>query len=134
MSSPSANNFHRSSSRIDRLSKPLARLQKPLVRPNAILRKVDNQIPRCKKGLNFFKKEIKVVNPPPQLAKTESGVTRAALKYEASENIKRLAKHRPTLRVVDDKKSFSVAPSSLNYKPSLRIDQLSKPRIRVMKK
>ncbi|KAL4148424.1 hypothetical protein QTP88_002669 [Uroleucon formosanum] len=120
------------SSRIDNLAKPLARLRKPSIRLNTVFRGVDNQIPWSIKGPNFPNEKHQVVNhqPPPR---TKTGVSQAALKYEASEHIKQLAKHRPKPKVGDENKCFLVKPLSLIYKPSPRIQQLSKPRIRVVK-
>jgi len=92
---------------------------------------VDPQIPWCKKGPNAPNNQVKVINTttqPSPISKT--GVSRAALKYEPSDNIKRLAKHRIIPKVEDDKQCFSVKPLSLIYKPSPRINQLSMPRIR----
>ncbi|XP_060879634.1 uncharacterized protein LOC132951729 isoform X2 [Metopolophium dirhodum] len=126
---------YRPSSRIDSLAKPLARLRKPSIRLSAVFRGVDHQIPWCKKGPNVPNDKPQVVcgHPPPLPQRNKTGVSRAALKYEASEHIKRLAKHRPTPKVDDEKKCFMVKPLSLIYKPSLRIQQLSKPRIREVK-
>jgi len=100
---------------------------------------VDNQIPWSKKGPNVPNEKPKVVirQTPPLPApptRTKTGVSQAALKYEASEHIKRLAKHRPKPNAEDENKCFSVKPLSLIYKPSLRIQQLSKPRIHTVKK
>ncbi|CAI6368165.1 unnamed protein product [Macrosiphum euphorbiae] len=131
---PSTGSYRRywPSSRIDDLAKPLARWRKPSIRPKAFFREVDHQIPWCKKGPNVPKEKPQVVcvQQPPLPPRKNTGVSRAALKYEASEHIKQLAKHRPTPKVDDEKKCFTVKPLSLIYKPSLRILQLSKPRIR----
>ncbi|XP_015367292.1 PREDICTED: uncharacterized protein LOC107164110 [Diuraphis noxia] len=121
---------HRSSSRIERLAKPLARFAKPSNRLSAVFRETDHQIPRSVKGPYVAKGRNQVVRPPPRTKTTTTGVSRAALKYEASDHIKRLAKHRPMPKADDQNKYFSVKPLSLVYKPSLRIQQLSKPRIR----
>ncbi|KAF0757918.1 Uncharacterized protein FWK35_00020705 [Aphis craccivora] len=123
--------LYRPSSRIERLSMPLARWRKPLVRLVAVSKKVDPQIPWCKKGPNAPNNQVKVINPKTQpSAITKTGVSPAALKYEPSDNIKRLAKHRKILKVDDDKQCFSVKPLSLMYKPSPRINQLAMPKIR----
>ncbi|XP_025192108.1 uncharacterized protein LOC112592300 [Melanaphis sacchari] len=120
------------SSRIERLAEPLARWRKPLIRVNVVFQEIDHQILWYKKTPSSFDKKIIVIHTPPQHTKTESGVSRAALKYEASENIRRLAKPR-SIPKTDDEKCSSVKSSSLVYKPSLRILQLSKPRTRVVK-
>ncbi|XP_022161003.1 uncharacterized protein LOC111027087 [Myzus persicae] len=123
---------YRPSSRIDSLAKPLARLRKPSIRLSAVFREVDPQIPWSKKGPKVQNEKPQVVIPtqPPLPPRTKTGVSRAALKYEASEHIKQLAKHRSKPKVEDENKCFLVKPSSLIYKPSLRIQQLSKPQIR----
>lgn len=89
---------------------------------------VNRKIPWCKKGPKAPNNKVQVIKPPPQPAKTKTGVSRAALKYEASDHIKRLAKQRPLPKNDDEKKFFSVKPLSLIYKPSPRIDELAKPR------
>ncbi|KAE9536521.1 hypothetical protein AGLY_007310 [Aphis glycines] len=123
--------LYRPSSRIERLAMPLPRWRKPLVRLAAVSKKVDPQIPWCKKGPNAPNNQVKVINPTNKpLAVTKTGVSPAALKYEPSDNIKRLAKHRRVHKADDDKQCFSVKPSSLIYQPSPRINQLSMPRIR----
>lgn len=93
----------------------------------------DHRIPwsRNRKIVAIGKNQV--VNPPPPpptRTKTSTGVARASLKYEASDHIKKLAKHRTMPKVVEEKNCFSVKPLSLAYKPSLRILELSKPRIR----
>ncbi|XP_025201826.1 uncharacterized protein LOC112599223 [Melanaphis sacchari] len=121
-----ASKLFRPSSRIERPAKPLARLRKPLIRVNAVYLHVDYQITWCNKGLDPPDTKIQVILcPSPQRATTETGISCAALKYEASENIKLLAKPRPIPKT-DDKKCFSVKPLSLTYKSSLRYLQLSK--------
>ncbi|CAI6368548.1 unnamed protein product [Macrosiphum euphorbiae] len=126
---------YRTSSRIDNLAKPLAGLQKPSVRPSAFLRGVDHQIPWCTKGPNVPNEKPQVVRgqQPPLPPRKNTGMSHAALMYETSEHIKRLVKDRTTPKVEDEKKCFTVKPLSLVYKPSIRIQQLSKPRIRQVK-
>ncbi|CAI6367605.1 unnamed protein product [Macrosiphum euphorbiae] len=63
--------------------------------------------------------EVNQLCQPPLPPRNKTEVSLAALKYEASEHIKRLAKHRPTPKVDDEKKCFMVKPLSLIYKPSL---------------
>ncbi|XP_003242536.1 uncharacterized protein LOC100573479 [Acyrthosiphon pisum] len=123
---------YQSSSRIESLAKPVARLRKPNIRLSTVFRGVDHQFPWCKKGPNVPNEKTQVAwsQLPPLPTTNKTGVSRAALKYEASEHIKRLAKPRPKAKVDDEKKCFMVKPLSLIYKPSLRIQQLSKPRIR----
>jgi len=95
---------------------------------------VNRKIPWCKKGPKAPDDKVHVIRPPPQPARTKTGVSRAALKYEATDHIKRLAKHRPIPKKDDDKKFFSVKPLSLIYKPSPRINELAKPRHSNVKK
>ncbi|XP_060860513.1 uncharacterized protein LOC132937920 [Metopolophium dirhodum] len=123
---------YRLSSRIDSLAKPLARLAKPLNRLSEVVRETDHRIPWSRNRPNVATGKNQVVNspaPPPPRIKTATGVACSSLNYKASDHIKKLAKHRPKPKVVDEKKCFSVKPLSLVYKPSLRILELSKPRI-----
>jgi len=93
----------------------------------------DHRIPWSRNRPNVATIKNQVVNssppPPPPRTKTSTGVACSSLKYKASDHIKELAKHRPKPKVVDEKNCFSVKPLSLVYKPSLRILELSKPRI-----
>lgn len=100
--------------------------------PSCYFAEADHRIPWSRNRPNVVNEKNQVVQPPPlpPQSKTSTGVSRAALKYEASDHIKRLAKHRSMPKAVDEKNCFSVKPLSLVYKPSLRILQLSKPRIR----
>ncbi|XP_025191894.1 testicular haploid expressed gene protein-like [Melanaphis sacchari] len=119
--------IYQPSLRIEQLAKPLARRRKPL-----IVKEVNSTIPWCIKGPDPLKRTMQVISPPPPRATTETGVSSSALRYEASENIKRLAKPRKIPKK-EDKECFTVVkPLLLNYKPSLRILQLAKPQ-RVMK-
>ncbi|KAE9532983.1 hypothetical protein AGLY_009411 [Aphis glycines] len=125
---------YRPSSRIERLAMPLPRWRKPQIRLRNVNKKVNRKIPWCKKGPKAPDDKVQVIRPPPLPARTKTGVSRAALKYEATDHIKRLAKHRPIPKKDDDKKFFSVKPLSLIYKPSPRINELAKPRHRNVKK
>jgi len=100
--------------------------------PTCCFTEADHRIPWSRSRPKVADGKSQVVHPPPipPRTKTSTGVPCAALKYEASDHIKQLAKHRPTTKAVDDKKCFLVKPLSLIYQPSLRILQLSKPRIR----
>ncbi|KAL4119400.1 hypothetical protein QTP88_012209 [Uroleucon formosanum] len=131
-SGPRTGAGYRLSSRIDSLAKPSARWAKPLIRKSAVCQEAEHRIPWSRNIPKVAKGKSQVVHPPPPppRTKTSTGVPCAALKYEASDHIKQLAKHRPMKKAVDEKKCFLVNPLSLVYQPSLRILQLSKPRIR----
>ncbi|XP_008185814.1 uncharacterized protein LOC100569815 [Acyrthosiphon pisum] len=131
-SGPRTDTSYQLSSRIESLAKPLARLAKPLNRLSEVVRETDHRIPWSRNHPNVATGKNQVVNPPPPppRTKTSTGVACGSLKYKASDHIKKLAKHRPMPKVVEEKNCFSVKPLSLVYKPSLRILELSKPRIR----
>lgn len=92
----------------------------------------DHQIPWSRSSPKVANEQNQGVHIPliPLRTRTKTGVSRASLKYEASDHIKRLARPRPMQKADDEKKCFSVKPLSLVYKPSLRIQQLSMPKIR----
>jgi len=74
-----------------------------------------------------------VVKPSPVLPNTISGISKAALNYNASDRIKNLAKHRsmPITKPIEKKICNVIKPQALAYKPSLRIQQLALPRTRI---
>lgn len=70
------------------------------------------------------------MHPSPIFPQAKTGVSSAALKYNATERIKNLAKHRPISKTdkYDERMCLTVKPLALKYKPSLRIVQLAKAR------
>jgi len=79
------------------------------------------------------KKAGRVVQPPPVIPKKITGISKAALNYNASDRIKNLAKPRslPKTETIDKQPRVTIKPQALAYKPSLRIQQLALPKRRI---
>eukprot|EP00102_Acyrthosiphon_pisum_P022520 XP_016659730.1 PREDICTED: uncharacterized protein LOC100569661 [Acyrthosiphon pisum] len=110
---------------------PMAWLLKPSSRMAVVYRDVRRPLPWFTKGLSTSRKTTtRVVHPPPVLPNARTGVSQAALKYKATDRIKKLAEHRsvPKMYSFDERLCFSVKPHTLTYSPSLRIRQLAMPR------
>ncbi|XP_060879545.1 uncharacterized protein LOC132951688 [Metopolophium dirhodum] len=98
---------------------------------------VRRPLPWFTKGLSTSRKTTtRVVRPLPVLPKARTGISQAALKYKATDRIKKLAEHRsvPKTYSFDERLCFSVKPQALTYSPSFRIRQLAMPRQRSEKK
>ncbi|CAH1713902.1 uncharacterized protein LOC126555875 [Aphis gossypii] len=119
-----------SSSRTDSLAKPLEWSCYQSTRLCDLYRELRRPLPWYIRRTKTLGTKTRVMHPPPIFPQAKTGVSSAALKYNATERIKNLAKHRPISKTdkYDEQMCFSVKPLALKYKPSLRIEQLAKPR------